>query len=199
VGPAGLVVGPQTVGGYGEGAADIGQAGKNRDFVAYKAREFKARTLAQNGHWFVDQFTHWQKSHPGLVRTALFYPDVAVVSVQTGWMCKRLLPEALIGDVASDVSNNLVAPVKGLITDAAHGYWSVGRHLLIVTSVFSAALGIWVPGLFTFADGATIQHYRYHFKGVFESICDQAQQQVLAVRDEMFVMVGDLTSSLNHC
>jgi hypothetical protein len=189
LGPAGLLVGPQVVGGYGRGAADIGQAGKNRAFVAYKAREIKSRSIAQNGHWFIEQFSHWQRSHPGIVRTSLFHAEVSIISVQTGWMCNMLLPEIAIVD----------KPVRGLITDGAHGYWSEGRAILIVTSIFCASLGVWVPGLFTYADGASTRHYRYHFKGVFESIGNVAQARNVEVTDEMFIMVWNLIFGFFFC
>ncbi len=79
--------------------------------------------------------------------------------------------------------------LNGLLSDAAHGYWSVSHYLLIVTSVFSDVLSFWVPGLFTISNGSTAEHYRYHFKGVLESISEVAESKEISIYDEMFAGV----------
>ncbi len=81
--------------------------------------------------------------------------------------------------------------LNGLLSDAAHVYWSVSHYLLIITSVFSDVLAFWVPGLFTISNGSTAEHYRYHFKGVLESITEVAETKEISIYDEMFAGVRD--------
>ncbi|KIK64086.1 hypothetical protein GYMLUDRAFT_241299 [Collybiopsis luxurians FD-317 M1] len=48
LGPAALVVGPKTLDGFGPGAADIAQAARNPDFVAYQCQKVKSQLNTTN-------------------------------------------------------------------------------------------------------------------------------------------------------
>ncbi len=182
LGPVALMLGPRRLDGYGKGAADISEATRHPDRVKYERRMVKSRTMAESGHWFLSQFSEWQRKHPGVVRTYQNTSEIMVISIQMTWMRDMLVPEI---QAQSDIDDAL----NGLLSDAAHGYWSVGHYLLIVTSVFSDVLAFWVPGLFTVSNGATAEHYRYHFKGVLESIAEVAEAKDISVYDEMFAGV----------
>ncbi len=60
---------------------------------------------------------------------------------------------------------------------------------LLLPSVFSDVLLFWVPGIFTISNGSTAEHYRYHFKGVLESISEVAEAKEISIYDEMFAGV----------
>ncbi|PBK88252.1 hypothetical protein ARMGADRAFT_937709, partial [Armillaria gallica] len=186
LGPAALMLGPRRLDGYGKGAADISEATRHSDRVKYERRMVKSRTMAESGHWFLSQFSEWQCKHPGVVRTYQNTSKITVISIQTTWMRDMLVPEI---QAQSDIDDAL----NGLLSDAVHGYWSVGHYLLIVTSVFSDVLAFWVPGLFTVSNGAMAEHYRYHFKGVLESIAEVAESKEISVYDEMFAGVVDFS------
>jgi hypothetical protein len=44
----------------------------------------------------------------------------------------------------------------------------------MITSAYSADLLCWVPGLFSYTNGASAQHFKYHFVGLFQSIAAEA-------------------------
>ncbi|KAF5371934.1 hypothetical protein D9757_011489 [Collybiopsis confluens] len=180
LGPAALMLGPKTIDGYGSGAANIGPAGRNPAFVAYQRRHIKSQ--AQGGHSFLKQFRAWQIANPGLIRTAQTNDLVSIISFQTPWMRDRLVPDLETSQ-----------PLYGLVSDGAHGFWNESSLVLIVTSIFCEELQFWVPGLFTYSDGTSSEHYRYHFKGVFESIAEVAESKDKKVQDSMFEMVVDFS------
>ncbi|KAF5368795.1 hypothetical protein D9757_012291 [Collybiopsis confluens] len=180
LGPAALVVGPKTITGFGPGAADVAQAARNPDFVAYQRRKIKSQ--AQGGHSFLRQFSAWQQQHPGVVRTSITNEKVSIVSIQTEWIRDRIISETVTA-----------GPLNGMVSDGAHGYWNHSSLVLIITSTFSKKLQIWVPNLFTYSDGTSSEHYRYHFKGVFQSIAELAELKGVKLVDEMFEMVVDFS------
>ncbi len=139
--------------------------------------------MAESGHWFLSQFSEWQRKHPGIVQTYQNTGEVTVISIQMMWMRDMLVP-----DIQAQ-SSQLDDALNGLLSDAAHGYWSVSHYLLIVTSVFSDVLSFWVPGIFTISNSSTAEHYRYHFKGVLESISEVAEAKEISIYDEMFAGV----------
>ncbi|KIK53811.1 hypothetical protein GYMLUDRAFT_249999 [Collybiopsis luxurians FD-317 M1] len=110
-----------------------------------------------------DFFSAWQQQHPGVVRTCITNDKVSVLSIQTEWMRDRMLPDTVTA-----------GPLNGMVSDGAHGYWIDSSLVLIITSTFSEKLKVWVPNLFTYSDGTSAEHYRYHFKAVFESIAEVA-------------------------
>ncbi len=187
LGPAALMLGPSRLNGYGHGAADISQATRHLDRVKYERRQVKARTMAESGAWYLTQFSNWQRNHPGVVRTYQNGSDITIISIQTTWMRDMLV---------LDIHNPHEDPLNGLLSDAAHGYWAIGQYLLIVTSVFCDILEFWVPGLFTVSNGTSAEHYRYHFKGVLESIAKVAVTKKMDIHDEMFAGVRPTFSTL---
>ncbi|KAK0430415.1 hypothetical protein EV421DRAFT_1689971, partial [Armillaria borealis] len=126
-----LMLEPKRLDGYSKGAADISEAIRHPDHVKYERRLVRSRTMAESGHWFLSQFSEWQRKHPGIVRIYQNTGEVTVISIQTTWMRDMLVP-----DIQAQ-SSQLDDALNGLLSDTAHGYWSVSHYLLIVTSVFS--------------------------------------------------------------
>ncbi|THU80591.1 hypothetical protein K435DRAFT_636133, partial [Dendrothele bispora CBS 962.96] len=83
----------------------------------------------------------------------------------------------------------------GLLTDGAHKFWSAPNSILIITSAFSPITNMWVPGMFSFADGATTNHYKYHFVAVFQSLAQAALTKGIKITDEMFAIVVDFSDA----
>ncbi|THU95576.1 hypothetical protein K435DRAFT_666205 [Dendrothele bispora CBS 962.96] len=54
---------------------------------------------------------------------------------------------------------------------------------------------MWVPGMFSFADGATTNHYKYHFVAVFQSLAQAALTKGIKITDEMFAIVVDFSDA----
>ncbi|OBZ71233.1 hypothetical protein A0H81_08564 [Grifola frondosa] len=85
--------------------------------------------------------------------------------------------------------------VNGLVSDAAHGFWLERNSLLIVTSCYAPSLNRWIPGLFTYSNGASALHFEHHFYALFESIAKEASNRGLEVSDTMFSDVMDFSEA----
>ncbi|KIK62220.1 hypothetical protein GYMLUDRAFT_242903 [Collybiopsis luxurians FD-317 M1] len=84
-------------------------------------------------------------------------------------------------------------PLHGILSDAAHKYWEDPNGHLIVSSIFSPLLVKWVPVLFTYANGATIDHYQYHFLILIQRVAQTAIEWGLAINDDIFAGVVDFS------
>ena len=85
----------------------------------------------------------------------------------------------------------LEGPINGMVNDAAHGWWREQNSLLMVTSTYCLELCCWVPGVLSFTNGASAEHFTYHFLAVFQGIAEEADLRKLEVRDELFAGVHD--------
>lgn len=47
----------------------------------------------------------------------------------------------------------------------------------------------WIPGIFTYSNGATAAHYKIHFLTLFEGIAMEAESRQIQVTDELFAGV----------
>ena len=87
-------------------------------------------------------------------------------------------------------------PINGFVNDAAHGWWKERNHLLMITSVYSPELACWIPGLMSFTNGASTDHFKWHFLALFESIAEEAGWRQLTINDELFAGVDH--NSISH-
>jgi hypothetical protein len=182
--PIQLLLGPKTANGRKPGAASLAQAANNPDAWRYHLRRIQGALNSENGHTFFAQFNAWKATHEQYIKIhacTFAFEKVTVIAFNTTWMQDQLLPK--------DEIKQYMAPVEGLLTDGAHKFWSAPNAILITTTVFSPRLGRWVPGMFSFADGATAEHYKYHFLAVFQSIVEACIAKDVKVEDSMFHMV----------
>ncbi|KAG6916293.1 hypothetical protein DXG01_007490 [Tephrocybe rancida] len=132
-----------------------------------------ANSWELGGDSFIDKFTMFETTHPDFVVLAAM-GKTTVVSTQTSFMCSQLVKD-----------QELNGPINGLVSDAAHGWWAVHNHLLMVTSVYCPVLLCWVPALLSFTNGASAQHFKYHFLALFQSISDEAEERQIEVEDRL--------------
>ena len=85
----------------------------------------------------------------------------------------------------------LEGPLNGMVNDAAHGWWREQNSLLMVTSTYCLELCCWVPGVLSFTNDASAEHFTYHFLVVFQGIAREAESRKLEVMDELFASVCD--------
>ena len=85
----------------------------------------------------------------------------------------------------------LEGPLNGMVNDAAHGWWREQNSLLMVTSTYCLELCCWVPGVLSFTNGASAEHFACHFLAVFQGIARVAESRKLEVMDELFAGVCD--------
>ena len=83
----------------------------------------------------------------------------------------------------------LDGPINRLVNDAAHGWWKERNSLLMVTSFYCPNLFCWVPGILSYTNGASGEHFKYHFLGVFQSIAHEAELRKFPVIDQLFAGV----------
>lgn len=58
--------------------------------------------------------------------------------------------------------------VNGIVSDAAHRVWQERNSFLIVSSTFVADhFKCWVPGIMSYANDGTAEHYRIHLFHLF--------------------------------
>jgi hypothetical protein len=80
-------------------------------------------------------------------------------------------------------------PINGFVNDAAHGWWKERNYLLMITSVYSPELACWIPGVMSFTNGASADHFKWHFLALFESIAEEAEWRQMTIDDELFAGV----------
>jgi len=59
----------------------------------------------------------------------------------------------------------------------------------MITSVYSPELACWIPGLMSFTNGASADHFKWHFLALFESIAEEAESQIMIIKDDLFAGV----------
>lgn len=173
----GLIVGVPGIHGPGESVADISSVFLNADRVR-KERDKIKKGDSQGGDGFIAEFAEFSENHPEFV----IYSQLGAVTVicfQTPFMANQLLKTEPITS----------GPLNGLVSDAAHGWWLIRTALLIITSVYCTELFCWVPGIFSYTNGASAQHYECHFYALLESIAHQAELRDVVVTDELFAGV----------
>lgn len=178
--PLALVVGRPGLHGPGKSVAEISPALLNADRVKYQRKlvQVDKGIGGKGGDDFVAQFSAFEQVHPGFIQFSQFGP-ITVIVMQTRYMLSKLLKDRIDREA-----------VNGIVTDAAHGYWSDSKMLLIMSSVYAVDLHCWIPGLITYSNGASEEHYRIHFMALFGSIAEECSRRELTVTDAMFANVS---------
>lgn len=175
-GPLALIVGVPEISGPGESVADISDVLLNAHRVSKEKQKIKNLT----GDSFIAAFAQFSMDHPGFVVHAQL-GEVTVISLQSPFMVSQLVKDGSID-----------GPVNGTVNDAAHGWWKERTSLLMITSAYSPDLLCWVPGLFSYTNGASAQHFKYHFVGLFQSIAAEAEGRKILVEDHLFSGVSNV-------
>jgi hypothetical protein len=180
-GPLELLVGVPTFQGPGESVGDISDIYMNADRVSKERQKIKhnIKGLA-NGDAFIADFANFDITHPAFLVSESF-GAITVLSFQTPLMVSQLVHD-----------DWLDSPVNGLVNDAAHGWWNERNSLLMVTSAYSPDLRCWVPGLFSYTNGASAKHYTLHFTTLMNTMALEAERRGIDVVDKLFAGVRDL-------
>jgi hypothetical protein len=177
VGSLGLLVGVPGLQGPGESVADISDVLLNPDRIR-KERQRVKKGETKGGDGFVAEFSRFTDEHVGFVIHSQI-GTVTVIVMQSPFMASQLVKDSI-----------LEGSVNGLATDAAHGFWLVRNSLLIVTSCYGPDLLCWVPGVFSYSNGASAEHYKIHFLALLQSIAREAEIRKIPITDEMFAGVS---------
>lgn len=184
-GPLALVYGVRTMDGPGESAAEISNVLGNTHRTGYERRKIKKELATSAGDSFMSALEEFDMKHPGFLKNPVYsMGQVSVVSFQSDFMREQLYWN---GEENEEIT--IKDPVNGTVNDAAHGWWINRNWLLMVTSVFCPALQRWVPGLFSFMNGASAEHFKFHFLHLINSIADEALLRGFTVEDQLFVGV----------
>jgi hypothetical protein len=61
----------------------------------------------------------------------------------------------------------------------------------MITSVYSPELACWIPGIMSFTNGASAEHFKWHFLALFESIAEEVGwREMTTINDELFAGVN---------
>ncbi|KAI9069787.1 hypothetical protein FKP32DRAFT_1547654, partial [Trametes sanguinea] len=176
-----------TLHGPGQPASEISPVLLNKDRIKYEQRKIKQTTAALSvGDQFLSAFSRFCEDHAGFVLQSVIGP-VSVISVQTATLRGELVKDAPL----SGSDGNL----NGIVSDAAHGFWRDRSALLIISSTFSPRLRCWVPGIFSYANGASSAHYKLHFLALFQSMAYEARLRNVPIDDALFSNVVDFSEA----
>ncbi|KAJ7789297.1 hypothetical protein B0H14DRAFT_2397614, partial [Mycena olivaceomarginata] len=157
-GPLKLLVGHPTASGPAESVSKISPLLVNADRIKYQRRKvLRGGAGGFIGDHFLKEFAKLQQSHPNFFRSSQF-GQVSLIVMQTPFMASRLVKSVAVDTEA----------VNGIVSDAAHGFWADQNSILIISSTYEPThLRCWVPGLISYSNGATTEHYRIQrWKGV---------------------------------
>jgi hypothetical protein len=125
------------------------------------------------------QFAQFEKDTPGFVIFSQF-GAITVIVMQTPFMASQLVKNHIIRRDA----------VNGIVSDGTHGYFVERNGLLLMSSAYCLELDGWVPGVMSYANGATQDHFFLHFLAMFESMASCAEQQGYKITDATFKNVS---------
>lgn len=175
--PLNLITGPTELGGPGESVANISPALYNADRVSKERQKLIKSVNMSGGDAFIASFAQFSREHPGFVILSVI-GEVTVICFQSLLMRKELFKE-----------RTLDGNINGMVNDAAHGWWQDKKALLMVTSTYCLTLRCWIPGVFSYTNGASAAHFKLHFLAVFQSIAREAEAHSIAVGDRLFAGV----------
>lgn len=182
-GPLELLVGVRTLKGPGASAADISPVLHNKDRISHELKAIRKGQKSQHGYddLNIGEFAQFCSEHPGFIIHSMIR-EVVVISMQQPLMLAELVKETRL----------TTEPVNGVVTDAAHGFWKQRNCLLIISSAYSSTLHRWIPGILSYTNGATSDHYRHHFLALFQSIARERRSRNWDTsRDDDFSTVSD--------
>jgi hypothetical protein len=144
-----------------------------------RVRKYTVRLLGlMSGDSFIESFAKISREHPGFIIFSQI-GMVTVISVQSAFMLSQLVKDRVLD-----------GPINGVVNDAAHGWWRERNSLLIVTSTYSPDIFCWVPGVLSYTNGASADHFMYHFLGIFQSMATEAERRNIPVIDLLFAGVS---------
>ena len=153
----------------------------NADRVSKERRKIKL-DADSGGDNFTAAFAKLTEDYPGFVIFSMI-GKITVICVQTPFMRTNMLK-----------SSRMDGPTNGFVNDAAHGWWRERNSLLMITSSYCPTLFRWVPGVLSFTNGASGQHFKYHFIAVFQSMAHEAEERTMPLADWMFAGVCSFSS-----
>lgn len=174
--PSALVTGVPNGAGSEKSAADISPALLNRDRVAKERNKVKNQPDV-GGNKFLQTFAEFDRLHPGFVVTSKI-GDMTVISFQTEAMQELLVKFDLVDK-----------PVNGIMSDATHKFFKESEAVLVMTSAYSPELQSWAPGLMSYSNGQTAEHFRLHFKTLFRNMARVAARRSMEINDKLFAGV----------
>ncbi|KAJ7725505.1 hypothetical protein B0H14DRAFT_2410571, partial [Mycena olivaceomarginata] len=178
-GPLKLLVGRPGVHGPGESMADISPVLFNAERIKYERRRILKGARRPGGDSFSEAFARFEEKHPGFILESQF-ADVSVIVMQTPFMLSKLVKSVIDDDA-----------VNGIVSDAAHGFWQERNGILIISSTFEPdRLKCWVPGVMSYSNGGTADHYRIHFVHLFMRMARECVSREIEVTDGLFANVS---------
>ncbi|KAF5319355.1 hypothetical protein D9619_008890 [Psilocybe cf. subviscida] len=180
----GLQVGVPGIDGPGESVTDISDIYMNSSRVAKERTKIVKGEGGATGDYFFKQLEKFHQEYPSLIMDSNMDGGSVVISLQSPFMRSQLVRK-----------ERLPNPVNGTVNDAAHGWWKERNSLLMISSVYCDDLNHWLPGMISYMNGATIEHYTRHFFTFFQSVIQEAEESNVALNDALFVGVMDLSES----
>lgn len=177
-GPLALLVGVPTLRGPGTSVGDISDLLLNTDRIRKERQKAKKKGGAQGVDSFLDNFQEFTRENPDFVIYSEI-GNITMIVMQSHFMASHLVRHTFTDNA-----------LNGIISDAAHGYWLNRKCLLIISSCYSQDLFCWVPVIFTFANGASSEHYKIHFLALFQRIAHEAEKKGITIIDELFAGVS---------
>ncbi|KAJ7312270.1 hypothetical protein DFH08DRAFT_822304 [Mycena albidolilacea] len=155
----------------------------NAERVKYERKNI-LKASGSYGKNFVEEFAKFETSHRDFIRTSQFGAVFAVV-MQTPFMSACLLKAAIEQEA-----------VNGIVSDGAHRFWAQRNSILFISSTYEPTqLQCWVPGLISFLNGSSAEHFRVHFFQLFLSIAEECDRRSLELTDELLANVMDFSAA----
>jgi len=172
-----LILGAPTLNGPGKSVTDISPVYQNAHRVN-KEQQKIIRDADPGGEKFIKAYADFDREHPGFIIYSVI-GAVTVISVQTQFMRSNL--------VKDDV---LAGPINGIVNNATHSFWKEKNALLMISSCYCPVLFRWVPGIMSYTNGQTEEHFMHHFYALFQSMAIEAEERNIIVEDKIFAGVS---------
>lgn len=143
-----------------------------------KQKVLETSGLPRHGDSFFNSIISFDVENPDFSLPDGKYGAVTIVCFQSTFMRERLSEVLRVEE-----------QVHGLVSDAAHKIFKDRSKLLITTSSYSPIIKRWLPVLYSFNNGGTIEHFRHHFLTLFRSLVRQRNDEGLQVTENDFTMV----------
>ncbi|KAJ7436921.1 hypothetical protein FB451DRAFT_1061373, partial [Mycena latifolia] len=182
IGPLSLLVGRPGLHGPEKSVTEISSVFFNKDRIKSERRTVKHR--GNLGKSEFEEFAQFEKDYPGFVVFSQF-GAVTVIVMQTPFMVRQLTKSHMI----------LRDAINGIVSDGAHGFFLDRTALLLMSSAYCLDIDCWVPGIMTYANGASQEHFFFHFLVMFESMAAYAETQGRKITDSDFKNVVDFSEA----
>ncbi|KAJ7698840.1 hypothetical protein B0H16DRAFT_1349348, partial [Mycena metata] len=182
VGPLALLVGRPGMNGPEASVAEISSVLFNKDRIKSERRAVKRQ--GNLPHSDFAQFAQFELENPGFVIFSQF-GAVTVIVMQTQFMVSQLVKNHIISRDA----------INGIVSDGAHGYFLEHNALLLMSSSYCLGLDCWVPGIMSYTNGGTQEHFFLHFLAMFESMASHAAKEGRRITDSDFKNVVDYSDA----